>query len=242
MPFFDDTGVDQETRRGPFWGAFATLRDQPERLVAVNIAWSIHLLPGIISFGFPEIPLVLRILLFVYSGVAMTPATALLYTLVSRAVQTEPLTLDMVRDMLRGLIVPSFRALGPLLGGISVLFWLAVFFETLPIDPAWRPIMLVASTIAQFMLLVGFTCAAYWGILFVEQPNQSALALLRRSLRVTLAYPGRTVMVTLASGLALVVGAFSVGGLFLIVPVVMALLQVHMYYDIKATKKVASPS
>lgn len=224
MPFQDDNGIDLSAERGPFWGAFATLRDQPERLIALNVAWSVNLVPGLLALGYPELPLALRVLLWVYSAIAITPATAVLYAMVDRAVRGEPVSIDAARDAVHVLLLPSFRVLTPLLGGLSLLLWVAL----LP------PGGLVAlAAVARLLLLFGLCCACYWGLLLVAEPTAGPFQVLRRSLRLLFAYPGRTLMLALSALLALVLGGLSIGGLFLIVPVVVALLQAHMLADIR---------
>ncbi|MBC8161654.1 MAG: hypothetical protein H7Z42_10590 [Roseiflexaceae bacterium] len=224
MPFQDDNGIDLSTDRGPFWGAFATLRDQPERLIAVNAAWSVNLIPGLLALGYPDFPLALRLLFYAYSAVAITPATMVLYAMVDRAVASEPVSMEAARDALWTLALPSFRVLTPLGSALLLLGWLSLA------PPGG---LLLVSTGAQLLLLLGCCCAGYWGVLLAAAPTAGALQVLRQSLRLLFAYPGRTLMLAFSALLALFFGALSIGGLFLIVPVVLALLQTHMVYDLR---------
>jgi hypothetical protein len=232
MPFFDDTGINTELGRGPFWGTFATLRDQIERLLALNIVWSAQLLPGVAALGFGGLPAWMRALMLLYSGAVLAPATGLLYALVRRAAEGETLTLDLTRDLAGKLALPSLRALGSLLGAVGLLLWMAAYVGSLGI--AWSSTPLLALEVAlRLLLLLLLACAMYWGPLLAEQPSATPASLARQAARLVWRYPGHTLLVSGAVLLTLVVGAISVGGLFLIVPVLVALLQTHMYLEVK---------
>ena len=60
MPFVADIETRDEAR-GPIWGPFAVIRDNVERLVALNLGWSVQLLPGVLALAFPQLPLWLRL-------------------------------------------------------------------------------------------------------------------------------------------------------------------------------------
>jgi hypothetical protein len=231
MPFFDDTGSDTQTARGPLWGAFATLRDQLERLIVLNIAWSIQLLPGVAALAFPGLPGWARLLMLAYSGLVLAPATGALYALVRLAAQGEPIGLEQATDTLRALALPSFRVLTPLYGMLGLLC------GAIAAASAWRTNgaagLLVLDVGLRLALLLGLTCANYWGPLFARAPEQPAGAILRRSALLAWRHPGRTLLTSGAVLLVLAIGALSVGGLFLVVPVLAALLQTHMYLDLR---------
>ena len=76
MPFFDDSGFDETIDRGPFWSAFAIFGSQLEKMIAVNIAWSLQFAPAIFAMIFINAPDVIRILLILYTIIAVPPATA----------------------------------------------------------------------------------------------------------------------------------------------------------------------
>jgi hypothetical protein len=217
MAFYDDSGID-DSARGPLWGAFATLRDQIERLVLLNLAWSLQLLPAVIALGFGgSWPWLLRAVLVGYSALAVVPVSALVYALVARAVDGEHLGLDVAAEALRRLAAPSMRALAPLYGALVCLMLLGLTLE-----------QTLLAALAQLLLLCGLLLATYWGPLLVETPQAGPIALLQGSLRLTLRYPGGTLLTFGATLLCVGLGAISIGGLFLIAFVLIALLQTHM--------------
>jgi hypothetical protein len=232
MPFFDDTGIDTQAAQGPFWGAFATLRDQLERLIVLNIAWSIQLLPGVAALAFAELPAWARLLMLAYSGLAIAPATGALYALARLAAQGEPLSLELATGALRSLALPSFRVLAPLYSTLGAACAAIAALDT------WRaagtpPSLLALDVGLRLALLLGLTCASYWGPLFAQAPEQAPAALLRQSALLVWRYPGRALLIGGAVLLVLAIGAISVGGLFLVVPVLAALLQTHMFLSLR---------
>lgn len=216
MPFFDNTGVDPEVRRGPLWGAFATLFDQLERMIAANIAWALQLVPALLAAMYPEWPLPLRLALLLYSAAALAVATAILYGVARAAVEGEPITVFLVRDLWSHMALPGVLTLSPLYAIFGLLLSLS--------GTAY-----VVDVLARLMLMLCFLFSMYWGPLFAEQPQQPALRIFRRSAALFWRYPGRTLLVSGAVLLTLLVGAISIGGLFLIVPVLVTLLQTHMH-------------
>src|SRR5690606_12044222 len=174
MPFFDDSGVDTSERRGPLWGAFATLRDQVERLVALNVAWSAQLLPALVALGFPELPLWLRAALLLYSLTALAPATGLLYALALRAARGEHLGLDLARQTLAEIALPSLRTLAPLFGTLGALAAAA-----LALGQAGGALVAL-DVLARLLLLLLLFCSAYWGPLVADQPQLGVVAVARR--------------------------------------------------------------
>lgn len=229
MPFFDNNGTDANKERGPLWAVFATLCDQIEYFVVLNIAWSVQLLPAITALGFPDMPLWVRLPLLLYSGAALAPATAMLYVMVSRAAGGENLSMELARETFRDHAWPSFRVLAPLLGVLASLVCATALLGST--GNAMLPGTLLHIALRLFLLLL-LVCAMFWGPLLVEAP-QSAFLLARRSALLLLRHPGKTLLLGMAVLLVALVGIISVGGLFLIVPVLVALLQTHMYRHIK---------
>jgi uncharacterized membrane protein len=78
-------------------------------------------------------------------------------------------------------------------------------------------------------LLWTLFCAIYWGPLFAADPTLPAWALVRRSIMLVWRAPLRTLLTASAVLLTLIIGVISVGGLFLIVPITVALLQAHLF-------------
>lgn len=217
MPFFEDIGADDEALQRPIWGAFALVKDNLEGLILANIGWALQLLPAVLAFCFVMLPLFVRIIFVLYSLVAIVPATGVLFKLMARVCQYETLRMDIVREDFRAVVRSSFVSLSPLAGALALIFWLSIFSSSLHI--------FLLDVLLRFTLLFLLVCSLYWGALFVEYPGRSALFLLRKSALLVWRYPLPTFQTGIVVVLALVLGAISIGGLVLIVPVVMALLQ-----------------
>lgn len=216
MPFLENAGP-AEAARPPVWEAFAVVRDQVERLIAVNVLWSVNLAPGVLAMAFPGWPLWLRTVLVIYTVVVIVPLTGMLYGVAAEAAERQHIGYDLVRDALRELARPSLRALAPLYVATAagVIGWaLARYFDQTAL-----------VTLLTAALLIWTVPAQYWGPLLTRDPQQSAVAVLRGSVRLALDRPGATLGCWLVVGAVLVVGAISIGGLVLIVPVVAVLLQ-----------------
>jgi len=217
MPFFHDTGADDEALGRPIWGVFALVKDNLERVMLANIAWSLQLFPAIGALAFPQLPLVLRVVLLLYTLTALAPATALLYVWMGRVCQGEMLRLEMLKGDLREQIMPSLQRLAPLFGilGFSYVSIVLLSFAHL----------LLLDTLARFLFLILLICALYWGPLFVEYPERSVFFLLRKSLLLVWKYPAPTLLSGLVVLLVAAFSTFTVVTFFVIGPVVIALLQ-----------------
>jgi hypothetical protein len=239
MPFFDTTGVNRDRDEGPLWNAFVTLRDQLERLITLNLAWSLQLIPGVVALAFPSVPLGLKIGLLLYSAIVLGPVTGLLFGLAARATDGEHLGIESAKSTLREFAGPSARTLAPLYGLLSLLGWTTLQLGEVGID-AGAALYLLAVGLRLLLLLLAI-CALYWGPMVVDRPDLSTWAVMARSARLVLGFPGRTLLVGAAVLLVATIGVISVGGLFLIVPVLIALLQTEMYrmasYSSKAVEE-----
>ncbi|MBX5449331.1 hypothetical protein [Thermogemmatispora sp.] len=219
MPFFEEFEADvlsQETLRRPIWGAFALLRDQLERIVALNVGWALQLMPALVALAWPVLPLGLRLLLVAYSALALMPATALLFSGVARLNRQEPLDLAIMRDELRRLALPSLWTLAPLPGLCGLLCLLIVVVSPLQ--------FLLLDVVLRLALLILLFSAAYWGPLFVAEPRQGAWSLLRWALRLAWRYPWATACSLFLALVVMLIGYLSVAGFFLMAPVLAALL------------------
>ena len=222
MPFLGDIETRDEAR-GPIWSPFATIRDNVERLVALNLGWSLQLLPGIFALAFPQLPSWLRLAMGLYSATVAIPATGVLFALALAATRGEHLSLELALHHLRELAVPSFRTLAPLYGVFGALIWAAILAG---------PAVPVVTTLATLASLLWYLCATYWGPLLVCDPDTTAVSVAGRSVRLVWRYPAETLATGLVAAAALVVGVVSIGGLVLIVPVVVALLHTQRYLDL----------
>jgi hypothetical protein len=222
MPFFSDIETRDEPR-GPIWGPFATIRDNVERLVALNLGWSLQLAPGGLALALPGLPAWLRIALGLFSATAVLPATAVLYALAFDATRGEHLSVERAVHHLRALALPSVRALAPLYGLFGGLIWAVILIG--PVVPA-------VATLATLAALVWSVAATSWGPLLVCRPDASARSLAGWSLWLVWRYPAESLATSLAVAIALVIGLVSIGGLVLIVPVVNSLLHTERYLDL----------
>jgi hypothetical protein len=229
MPFLNDIGVDDEVLQRPIWGAFALVKDNLERVLLANIGWSIQMLPAIAALGFPELPLIIRLVLILYSATALAPATAMLYVWMARVSQGELLRLEMLKEDFRELALPSLLRMAPLFGtlGLSYMAILLLGFAHI----------LLLDTLTRFIFLALVTSALYWGPLFAEYPDRSPLFLLRRSLLLVWKYPGPTALTGLVVLLVAAFGILTVVSCFVIVPAVIALLQTRRCLDLLAREQ-----
>jgi hypothetical protein len=224
MPFFHDTDSRDE-RRGPIWAPFAVIRDNVERLVLVNLGWSIQLLPGVLALAFPELPSWVRVAMGLYSATVLVPATGALYALSFAAARGEHVSLDLARHYLRELVIPSFRTLAPLYGVFGVLIWVGIFSN--PSVPS-------VTTGATLAALTWYLCAIYWGPLLISHPEMSAVTIASRSAQIVWRHPAESFATGVVAAVALVIALVSIAGLFLIVPVVITLLHCERYLDVAA--------
>lgn len=224
MPFLGDIESRDEPR-GPIWGPFAVIRDNVERLVALNLGWSLQLAPGAVALALPQLPLWLRVVMGLYSATAAIPATGVLYALSFAATRGEHLSLDLALHELRKIALPSFRVLTPLYGVFGVLIWAALLAG--PTVPA-------VMTVVTLGCLLWYLCATYWGPLLVDCRELSAWQAAGRSAQLVWRYPVETLATALVAALALVVGMISIGGLVLIVPVVITLLHTQRFRELTA--------
>ncbi len=216
MPFFEDFEADEERLRQPIWGTFALLTNHLERLVAINVAWSLQLLPALAALAFPQLPALLRLCLFAWSVLALPPATALLFVWVARLNQGEPLELQRLGEDLRRLGLPSLYVLGPLPGLLALGVVLIGFVDQ------WS--LLWPGLLLRLLLLGLLFSAPCWGPLFALEPATPPWVLLGEALRLAWRYPLEVGVTALLAGLLLLVGLLSVAGCFLIVPALLALL------------------
>ncbi len=226
MPFFENTGLDPNVERGPLWGAFATLFEQLERFIVVNIAWAGQSIPLILALMFPDWSLWIRIPLMLYSGLALAAATATAYGLIYAAVDHETLNVDLVRDYFAKLALPGILTLAPLYGLFGLLLGLAAW-------TASSPSLFILDVLVRLLLIVILVCSMYWGPLLAESPSDSFVSIARRSLVLVWRDPGRTLLLLGVVLVALIIGAISIGGVFLAVPVMVALLQTHMFLAVR---------
>jgi hypothetical protein len=224
MPFFDDSGVRLEEHKGPLLSSLAILCDQVERMVALNIAWAAQQIPWLMAFAFQGWPMWARVPLALYSALAFTPTTALLFGMLARACDGELLSVRMARESLRRLALPSVVTLVPLYSafiGLPLLAWWA-----------GRQGWLLVDVVARLAILLLAVCAIYWGPLFAQQPKRSAVYVLRQSVELVWRFPLQTILTGIAVLLGLLLGLISIGGLVLVVPLWVALLEIQQYRDV----------
>lgn len=128
------------------------------------MAWAVQLVPALVALAWPALPLGLRLLLVAYSALALLPATAVLFSGVARLNRQEPLDLAMLRDDLGRLLLPCLRTLAPLPGLCGLLCLLIIVVAPLQ--------FLLLDILFRLLLLILLFSAAYWGPLFVAEPEQ----------------------------------------------------------------------
>jgi hypothetical protein len=225
MPFLDDTGPRDE-RRGPIWGSFATVASQVERMVAANVVWALQVAPGAFALAFPQLPWWLRIVLGLYSATVLPPVTAMLFGLAADACRGQHVDVGLAWEIVKERAADSVRILAPLYGTFGVLVWAAFFAQASSLAP-----LVVVLTAA---ILVWSVCATYWGPLFAARPDLGLLGLARESVRLAWRRPEQTLATWLIVAVSWVIGAISIGGLVLIVPMFVAILQTHRYQEVES--------
>lgn len=223
MSFFDDSGPRPEEERSPVWRSFALVKDQLERLILVNLLWALQCAPLIVAWVF-EMPPWLRLLLTLYSVVALIPATGLLFELTGQLSQGVPLDKDLVLDGLKETWKPSLFKLLPLYSLFGLLGWAAYASG----QQGW----LLPDALARLLVLLLAVVSLYWGGLFVLREDLAFTGMLAQSVRLFWRRPGRTLVMALVSLLTLLLGVVSIAGFFLIVPVLLALYQVQLYHSV----------
>jgi hypothetical protein len=228
MPFFADIDADDDVLRRPIWGTLSLIKDNLERLIAINICWSIQMLPAIAALGFPSLPTIIRILLIIYSATALAPATGILFTWIARISRNDTVRLDMLKDDFRQLALPSIISLAPLFGCLGICYEAILLLGFAHI--------LILDVLMRFILLLLLVCAMYWGPFFAEYPKRSPFFLMQQSLSLAWHYPGPTALTMLIVLGAAALGIFSICGFFLIAPVLIALFQTRRCLELLERK------
>ncbi len=233
MPFLDDTGPRDE-RRGPVWASFATVASQVERLVAANVVWALQLAPGGLALAFPGLPAWLRIVLGLYSATTLPPATAVLFGMAAEACRGQHVDAGLAMELFRELAAPSLRTLAPLYGTFGVLVWAAVLASSQGLAP-----LVAVLTLA---VLLWSVCATYWGPVFAAQPELGFTALARTSAQLAWRRPDQTLGTWILVFAALLIGVVSIGGVVLIVPTFVTILQTHRYLAVRPVAAHGEPA
>jgi len=220
MPFLEDIGPRDE-RRGPIWASFATVGGQVERMVFANLAWAVQVMPLGAALAFTGLPWWLRIVLGLYSATVLPAATAVLFGLAAEACRGQHIDAGLAVELLRAYAARSVQCLAPLYGTFGVLIWAVVLAHA-------RGLSLPVAGLT-LVILVWSVCATYWGPMFAEDPSRSVVVLARESIRLTLRRPEQTLASWAMVAVSWVMGAVSIGGLVLIVPMFVAVLQTHRY-------------
>ena len=166
----------------------------------------------------------LRLLLTLYSVVALIPATGLLFGLTEQLSQGVPLDKDLVLDCLKETWKPSLFKLLPLYSLFGLLGWAAYASG----QQGW----LLPDALARLLVLLLAVVSLYWGGLFALREDLAFTGMLAQSVRLFWRRPGRTLVMALVSLLTLLLGVVSIAGFFLIVPVLLALYQVQLYHSV----------
>jgi hypothetical protein len=229
MPFFDNSGIDWEEPRGPVASAFATLRDQLERWIVLNLLWAGQSLPLILAWIFPGWPISLRLGLVVAGALALAIGTGVLYRVAGAAVRGEPLDFGLVWGEVNTHWLHTLTGLLPLYSWFGLL-WLGSQWAMAQAF-YWPEVLL------RLLLGLSLFCGLYWGPLWAEQPASPVRTLALGALRLAWRNPGPTLRVLIVIAVTALIGVVSIGGLFLAVPILIVLLQTHLYQTIVSHRK-----
>ena len=221
MPFLDDSGPRPEEECTPLWRSFALLGDQLERLVLLNIVWALQLIPLIVSWAFPQIHVAIRLALTLYTAFALIPTTGMLFGVLHETSDGVPLDFDLIRTTFKAQFIPSLVKLLPLW---SLFGWLALAATA----SAARQLLLL-DALARLLILLLAVVALYWGPLMIAEPDLPAVGIFRQSIRLFWRKPAPTLVTGIVCLAAALLGTVSVAGLFLIVSVLIALIQIQLY-------------
>jgi hypothetical protein len=228
MPFFDDSGPRPEEEHGLLWRSAALIGDQLERMILLNIFWAAQLLPALAAWAFGGLPVWLRIAFTLYTALALIPATAVLFDMLTQTARQVPLSIEMAKESLKTRWKPAFMKLMPL---YSLFFWLGLAASL----DSQNNIQMLDVT-AQLGLLFLALFSLYWGALFTVHPEDSLIKIFTASVRQVWRKPGQTLLAALLTLAALILGVISIGGIFLIVPVLVVLIQVQLFQTVNAVR------
>lgn len=223
MPFLDDSGARPEQETNLLWRSTALISDQLERMIALNLAWSLQLAPLCLAVLAP-LPGWARVLLASYSIFAILPATGALMYALEQAAAGVPLSIALVLEGLKLKLRPAFTRLLPL---YSLFYWLGLL--------AWyagQAHLLALDVLCRLLLMVLALLSLHWGGLFAREEQLNALDIFTRSMHLFWQKPGLTLLCGFISLVALLLGIISIGGFFLIIPVLLGLLQVQLYEQV----------
>lgn len=224
MPFFEDTGPRPEEERHPIWRSTALFGDQLERMLLLNLAWVSLGIPLLLAWAFPALPTALRYGMVMFSAVALIPATGASFGVLKQASDSIPISLEGVWDCLRSQVKPSFLVLLPL---YSLFYWLYLLANF-----AAAQQILILDVLARLSFLLLGVVSLYWGPATAQEPEALPWQVLRLSIRYFWGFPGRTLVMLLAIGLAVALGLISIAGFFLVAPVLVALFQTQLYRSV----------
>lgn len=219
MPFLDDSGPRPEKETSLLWRSTALIADQLERMIALNLAWALQLAPLAAAVLLP-LPAWARILLVTCSVFTLIPATAALFYALNQSNQGAPISAELVLEGLRRQFRPAFLKLLPL---YSLFYWLGLL--------AWAAAQnnwLWLDVLARLSLLLLAVVALHWGGLFTRQPHLTALQIFTWSVKLTWRKPALTLLAGFYTLAALLLGIISIGGIVLIIPALVALVQIQL--------------
>lgn len=225
MPFLDDSGPRPEEERGILWRSTALIGEQLERMVLLNIVWALQSVPFLIAWAFPNLSAWFRIVFMLYSAFAFIPATAALFAILDQVSNGFPLDFEMASENFRAQFVPSLLKLLPL---YSLFYWLSL----LSTIAAQNKIIFV-DAFARLLILTLAVFSVHWGGFFIHAPHLSALKIFTASMKLFWLKPGPTLLGALLCLIALVIGFISIGGMFLIVPILVVLIQIQLFHSVE---------
>lgn len=221
MPFFDDSGPKPEEERNIFWRSTALVGDQLEKMVFLNLIWSAQTLPAVIAWAIPALSAGLKLAMVMFTAVMLIPMTGFLFAMLDETSQGTPLDLDLARMCFRRVWLRSFIVLLPL---FSLFYWL-----WLAATMAGSTNLVLVDAAARLGILILAVLSIYWGALFAADTGLGPIGVLKKSVILFWQRPGATLVSSFLCLLALLIGIISIGGFYLIMPVLIVLIQVQHY-------------
>lgn len=199
--------------RDALFGVFNLFGSQVERLVLLNALFAIQFLPLLLAVALP-LPIWIRLLLITYTSMASVLGVAVLYRMLAHIFEQDLVSPGLLFDLLQTTWRDAYTTWLPL-----VMFWTVYAFIALQQASG------VLAILLQVGLWIGLVSANYWGPIFVRQPHLSSWGIMMESLRLSWRHPIETLLVTGTVLLVALIGAMSIAGLFLAIPVLVAMLQ-----------------
>jgi len=208
--------------------SIALWRAQWKAMLLLNFAWVAQAAPLFLALAFITWPYAIRIVLSIYSVLALILAAATLFGTLNQVSDGAQLNLSLVWQSLKSQFTNAYLNLLPL---YSLFFWLLLADRW-----AIEKTLFVEATLIRLVFLILGVLSLYWGPAMVEVPALSAIGLFIASYKLLWHRPGKTLQAGLLSLLALLLGILTVAGVLLIAPVLVVLIQIQLFRAVTVKK------